>query len=57
LEKIVALAPQPLFPLVLTVAKYRSGAERMVRIHRELEPFREELAAATSGELASAAGL
>jgi hypothetical protein len=52
--RITALSPAPLFPLVLTVAKYRSGTERLFRIHRELEPFIRDLSAATSAEVAAA---
>jgi hypothetical protein len=47
--RVSALAESPLFPLVLTVAKYRSGTERLFHIHRDPEPFEAELAAATSG--------
>ena len=50
--RISALSFDPLFPLVLTMARLRSGAD--FRVHRELEPFRQELAAASS---AVAAGL
>jgi hypothetical protein len=50
--RISALSFDPLFPLVLTMARLRSGAD--FRVHRELEPFRQELAAASS---AAAAGL
>lgn len=55
LARVVACAKSPLFPLVLTVAKFRSGTERLFRIHREIEPFRRELAEATSGEIAASA--
>ena len=51
------LPPSPLFPLVLTVAKYKSGMERVVRVHRAVEPFRDELIAVTSGELARTVGV
>jgi hypothetical protein len=55
--RITVLAPSPLFPLVLTIAGYSSGTERLVRIHRDLEPFRIELAAISSGETARSAGV
>jgi hypothetical protein len=51
------LANSPLFPLVLTIAKYRSGNEHLFRIHRDLEPFRHELIAATSGAIAAGVGV
>lgn len=57
LARVTALSPSPLFPLVLTVAKYRSGSERLFRIHREIEPFRKDLVALTSGEIAASAGV
>jgi hypothetical protein len=46
LARVVAVATSPLFPLVLTVANYRSGTDRLLRVHREYEPFRSELMAA-----------
>jgi hypothetical protein len=49
LARVSALAESPLLPLVLTVAKYRSGSERLFHIHRQVEPFQAELAAVTSG--------
>ena len=45
--RVVAFSPSPLFPLVLTVAKYKSGMERVVRVHRAVEPFRDELIVVT----------
>jgi hypothetical protein len=56
-DRIIAVAPSPLFPLVLTIAKYRSGTEHIVRIHRELGPFRDELVSATSSAVADAIGI
>jgi hypothetical protein len=53
-DRIIAVAPSPLFPLVLTIAKYRSGTEHMVRIHRELGPFRNDVVSATSSAVADA---
>jgi hypothetical protein len=50
LERVVAVATSPLFPLVLTVANYRSGTDRLLRVHREYEPFRNELIAAAGVE-------
>lgn len=57
LARVVALSPSPLFPLVLTVAKYRSGSERLFHIHREIEPFRDSLVRLTSENAAKAAGI
>jgi hypothetical protein len=57
LARVTVLSPSPLFPLVMTVAKYRSGSERLFRIHRELEPFREELVTLASPEVALAVGV
>jgi hypothetical protein len=54
--RIVAVASSPLFPLVLTVANYRSGTDHLLRVHREYEPFRAELAAAV-GPASVGAGL
>jgi hypothetical protein len=51
---ITALSTAPLFPLVLTVAKYRSGTDRLFRICREEETFRSALSAATSAQTAAA---
>jgi hypothetical protein len=56
LARVVAVASSPLFPLVLTVANYRSGTDRILRVHREFEPFRNELIAAV-GEASAAAAL
>jgi hypothetical protein len=56
-SRVTAYAPSPLFPLVLTVAKYRSGTEHLFRIHRELGPFRRDLIGATSGEVAASVGV
>ena len=55
--RVIALSPSPLFPLVLTIAKHRSRTQHLVRIHRDLEPFRSELIAATSGEIADSVGV
>jgi hypothetical protein len=55
--RVIVLAPEPLFPLVLTIAKYRSGMENLVRIHRELEPFHDELVAVTSAQIAGTVGV
>ena len=33
LGRVRAYAPSPLFPLVLTIAKYRSGTERVLQVH------------------------
>jgi hypothetical protein len=52
--RMTALAPSPLFPLVLTIAKFRSGTENLFRIHRELEPFRTELTSLIPAEAADA---
>jgi hypothetical protein len=57
LARVTVLSPSPLFPLVLTVAKYRSGSERLFHIHREVQPFREELVSLASPELAIAVGV
>ena len=57
LARITVLSPSPLFPLVMTVAKYRSNSERLFRIHRELEPFRHELVTLASPEVALAVGV
>lgn len=57
LARLSAFAPSPLFPLVLTIAKYRSGTDRFFHIHRDIEPFREELIAVTSGDVAKAVGV
>jgi hypothetical protein len=57
LGRVRAYAPAPLFPLVLTIAKYRSGTERVLQVHRELAPFRDDLIAATSSEIARSVGL
>lgn len=46
--RVSAFAESPLFPLVLTVAKYRSRTERLFHIHRDSGPFQAELAAVTS---------
>jgi len=43
LFRVSALAPSPLFPLVFTIASFSAGIERLVRIHREVAPFQEEL--------------
>ena len=56
LGRVRAYAPSPLFPLVLTIAKYRSGTERVLQVHRELEPFRNDLISATSSETARSLG-
>lgn len=55
--RVVAYAPSPLFPLVLTIAKYKSGTEHLLRVHREVGPFREELAGVTSMEMARSVGV
>jgi hypothetical protein len=57
LARVTVLSFFPLFPLVMTVAKYRSGSERLFRIHRELDPFREELVTLASPEVAKAVGV
>jgi len=55
--RISALSFAPLFPLVLTIAKFSSGTENVFVVHREIEPFRKELAARTSGAAIAAVGL
>ena len=56
-DRIIGVAPSPLFPLVLTIAKYRSGTEHIVRVHRELGRFRDDLVSATSSAVADAIGI
>ena len=55
--RVTAYAPSPLFPLVLTVAKYRSGTDHLFDIYRDLKPFRADLIKATSGEVAASVGM
>ena len=55
IARVVAVASSPLFPLVLTMANYRSGTDRLLRVHREYEPFHSELMAAVGRDVASAA--
>jgi succinate dehydrogenase flavin-adding protein (antitoxin of CptAB toxin-antitoxin module) len=52
LGRVRAYAPSPLFPLVLTIAKYRSGTERVLQVHRDLDAFRNDLIAASSVDAA-----
>ena len=47
----------PLSPLVLTLAKYRSGTDQSVPYSRDLEPFCADLIQVTSGELAASVGI
>jgi hypothetical protein len=55
--RISAFATSPLFPLVLTVAKYRSGIEHVLTIHREPEPFRQELRTLVSEDALTGLGV
>ncbi|HYI95392.1 MAG TPA: hypothetical protein VEX68_17765 [Bryobacteraceae bacterium] len=55
--RVTAYSPAPLFPLVLTVAKYRSGTDHLFDIYRDSQPFRADLIKATSGELAASVGM
>jgi hypothetical protein len=57
LGRVRAYAPSPLFPLVLTIAKYRSGTERVLQVHRDLDAFRNDLISATSIEAARSLGV